>query len=73
MIGGELARDVVREQEVRLSRGGSQPPDKKENKERPFCDVMLCGSCTNRRFGGMYRFHHQGEKNQRARNSVTSN
>jgi hypothetical protein len=24
--------------------------------------VTPCGSCKNRRFGGMYRLHHQGEK-----------
>jgi hypothetical protein len=30
-------------------------------------------SCKNRRFGGMYRLHHQGDKNQRARNNVSSN
>jgi hypothetical protein len=27
-------------------------------------DVMPCGSCKNRWFGGMYRLHHQGEKYQ---------
>jgi hypothetical protein len=27
----------------------------------------------NRRFGGTYRFYHQGDKNQRARNNVNSN
>jgi hypothetical protein len=31
-------------------------------------DVMTCGSCKNRRFGGTYRFLNQCEKNQRARN-----
>jgi hypothetical protein len=35
-------------------------------------DVMPCGLCKNRRFGGNYRLHHQGEKNQRARNNVSS-
>jgi hypothetical protein len=29
-------------------------------------DVALCGSCKNRRFGGTYRLHHQGDKNRRA-------
>jgi hypothetical protein len=24
---------------------------------------VTCGSCKNRRFGGKYRFHRQGEKN----------
>jgi hypothetical protein len=28
-------------------------------------DVMPCGSCKNRRFGGTYRLHHQGDKNRR--------
>jgi hypothetical protein len=26
-------------------------------------DVMPCGSCKSRRFGGTYCFHHQGDKN----------
>jgi hypothetical protein len=39
-----------------------------------FWDVTPCGSCKNRRFGGTYRFHHQGDKNQRTRNlAVTRN
>jgi hypothetical protein len=38
-----------------------------------FCDVTLCGSRKNRRFGGKYPLHHQGDKNQRARNNVSSN
>jgi hypothetical protein len=33
-----------------------------------FWDVTPCGSCKNRRFGGTYRLHHQGDKNQGARN-----
>jgi hypothetical protein len=36
-------------------------------------DVTPCGSRKNTRFGGTYRPHHQGEKNQRARNNVSSN
>jgi hypothetical protein len=28
-----------------------------------FWDVTLCGFCMNRRFGGMYRLHHQDDKN----------
>jgi hypothetical protein len=36
-------------------------------------DVMLCGSCENRRFAGTYRLQHQGEENQRARNNASSN
>jgi hypothetical protein len=35
-------------------------------------DVTSCASCKNRHFGGTYRLHHQGEKNQRAKN-VSSN
>jgi hypothetical protein len=27
-----------------------------------FRDVMSCGSCRNRRFGGRYCLHHQGER-----------
>jgi hypothetical protein len=38
-----------------------------------FWDVMPCGSCKKRRSGGTYRLHHQGEKNQPARNNVSSN
>jgi hypothetical protein len=26
-----------------------------------FLDVTPCGSCKNRRFGGSYSLHHQGE------------
>jgi hypothetical protein len=37
-------------------------------------DVTLCGSCTNRHFGGPYRLHHQGDKNRQARNkAITGN
>jgi hypothetical protein len=38
-----------------------------------FWDMTPCGCCQNRRFGGMYHLHYQVEKNQRARNSVSSN
>jgi hypothetical protein len=38
-----------------------------------FWEVITHGSCNNRRFGESYRFHHQGEKTQRARNNVSSN
>jgi hypothetical protein len=34
--------------------------------------VTACGSCKNRRFGGTYRPHHQGDKNRRARGKVAS-
>jgi hypothetical protein len=33
-------------------------------------DVTQCGSFKNLRYGGMYRLHHQGEKNG---NNVSSN
>jgi hypothetical protein len=33
-----------------------------------FWDMMPCGSCKNRRFGGTYRLHHKDGKNQRAKN-----
>jgi hypothetical protein len=42
-------------------------------KNAVFWNVTPCGSCKNRRFGGMYRLHHQGDKNWRARNNVSSN
>jgi hypothetical protein len=29
-----------------------------------FWDVMPCGSCKNRRFGGTWRLLHQGDKNR---------
>jgi hypothetical protein len=31
-------------------------------KNAVFSDVMPCGSCYNRRFGGRYRLHDQGGK-----------
>jgi hypothetical protein len=34
---------------------------------------MPCGSCKNRSFGGTYHLSHQGDKNRRARNNVSSN
>jgi hypothetical protein len=37
-----------------------------------FWDVTPCGSCKNRRFGGTYRLHHRGGKNQRPRINVSS-
>jgi hypothetical protein len=36
-----------------------------------FLVITPCGSCKNRRFGGTYRLHHQGEKYQLA-NAVPS-
>jgi hypothetical protein len=38
-----------------------------------FWDVMQCGSCKNRSFGGLYRLDHQGDKNRRASNNISSN
>jgi hypothetical protein len=29
-----------------------------------FWEVTSCGSCKDRRFGGTYRLHHQGNKNR---------
>jgi hypothetical protein len=29
-----------------------------------FWVVTPCGSCKNRRFGGTWRLHHQGDKNR---------
>jgi hypothetical protein len=33
---------------------------------------MSCGSCKKPHFRGTYRLHHQGDKNRRARNDVSS-
>jgi hypothetical protein len=33
-------------------------------KNAVFWEVTLCGSCKNRRFGGTWRLHHQGDKNR---------
>jgi hypothetical protein len=38
-----------------------------------YWEVTSCGSCKNRRFEGIYRLRHQGDKNQRARNNVSNN
>jgi hypothetical protein len=37
-------------------------------KNAVFWDVTPCSCCKNWRFGGMYRLHHQGDKNWRATN-----
>jgi hypothetical protein len=37
-----------------------------------FLDVTPCGSCNSRRFGGMYRLHHQDGKNRPAKNNINS-
>jgi hypothetical protein len=41
-------------------------------KDAVIWGVTPYGSCKNRRFGGTYRLHHQGGKNQRARNNVST-
>jgi hypothetical protein len=38
-----------------------------------FWNVTLCGSCKDGPFGGTWRLHHQGNKNRRVRNYVSSN
>jgi hypothetical protein len=44
------------------------------SKNDVFWDVTLCGSSKNQRFRGMYRLHHQDDKNRLARNkAVISN
>jgi hypothetical protein len=47
--------------------------DKFHSWRMPSWDITPCGSCKNWRFGGMYRLHHQCDKNRRARNNVNSN
>jgi hypothetical protein len=42
-------------------------------KNAVFWDVTPCGSYKNQHFGGTYRLHHQADKNQQARNNVSSN
>jgi hypothetical protein len=42
-------------------------------KNAVFWNVTPCGSCKKRRFGGAYRFHHQGDKNRRAKNKLARN
>jgi hypothetical protein len=42
-------------------------------KNAVFWDDTPSDSCTNRHFGGIYRLHHQGDKNRRTRNNVSSN
>jgi hypothetical protein len=37
-----------------------------------FWNVTHCDNFKNRRSGGTLRFHHQAEKNQSARNNVSS-
>jgi hypothetical protein len=37
-----------------------------------FCNVTPCDLCKYRRFGGIYCLHHQGGKNQQARNNVST-
>jgi hypothetical protein len=44
-------------------------------KNAVFWGVMPCGSFKNQRFGGMYRLHHQGDKNREpgTTSALTSN
>jgi hypothetical protein len=44
-------------------------------KSAVFWNVTPCDSCKNRRSGGTYSLHHQGDKNRRAKKTlaVTSN
>jgi hypothetical protein len=35
-----------------------------------FWDVTPCGCCKNRRFGGTYRHHHEGDNNRLTRNNA---
>jgi hypothetical protein len=48
------------------------PENSGDYEDAVFWNVTLCGSCKSRHFGGTYRFHHQGGKNQRAMNNVSS-
>jgi hypothetical protein len=41
-------------------------------KNAVFWNVTLCDSCKDRRFGGTYRFHYQGEKIRSVRNKIRS-
>jgi hypothetical protein len=49
-----------------------ETPDKTV-KNGVFWDVMPCGSCKNRRFGGAWRLLHQGDKNRWTRNNTSCN
>jgi hypothetical protein len=42
-------------------------------KNAVFRDVGPSGYRKNRRFGGKYPLHHEGDKNRRTRNMVSSN
>jgi hypothetical protein len=42
-------------------------------KNAVFWDVTMCETCNYRHFGGMYRLHHQCNKNHFPRNNVSSN
>jgi hypothetical protein len=45
----------------------------KKKKNAVFWDVTPVASCENRRFGGIYYLHYQGEKNRWTMNNVNSN
>jgi hypothetical protein len=42
-------------------------------KNAVFQDLTLCASYKKGRFGGTYRLYHQGDKNRRSRNNISSN
>jgi hypothetical protein len=39
-------------------------------KNAVFRYVTPCGSCMSRGLGGIYHFHHQGDKNRRTKNKL---
>jgi hypothetical protein len=43
-----------------------------ELKKAIFWNGTRCGSCKNRRFGGKYRLHHQGDKKLEEPHGLTS-
>jgi hypothetical protein len=49
---------------VRIARNIKQTKNRNAVKNAVFLDVMLCGSCKNRRFEGAYRLLDQGDKNR---------
>jgi hypothetical protein len=46
---------------------------KKTMKNSVIWDVIPCGACKNRRFGGRHCLHYHGEKKQETKESVSSN
>jgi hypothetical protein len=51
-----------------MTRGGYKL---QEGSNIVFWDVTPCGSCKNKHFGGTYRLHHQDEKNQPTRKTLS--